>query len=88
MSIDQKFLPAGPKMIDYVAKTEPWAEYVMEDGSVLRVRAVVTKIVDTGQLAPDGMPLYQIQMAQLMDVTWSENTKAEAAARQRSCGNE
>jgi hypothetical protein len=41
--------------------SEPWSEYELEDGSVLRVRNVPTSVLRIdGQYNADGTPLYLI----------------------------
>ena len=86
MGIQDKVMPSGNKFIEYAADKEPWAQYTLENGAILRLRVMVSKIIDTGQLAPDGAPLYNIQMQQVMDMTWPDDIKREIEARQRKAG--
>lgn len=76
--MDAKFLPTAPKLVDYAPKSEPWAEYQLENGAIMRVRAIVTKVIDKNQTAPDGFPIYQIQCQQIIDMTWPDDIVAEA----------
>lgn len=50
----------------FEAVKEPWAEYSLEDGSVVRVRVVVSEIVRTGVKTPSGDPLIVVKMSPLV----------------------
>lgn len=48
---------------------EPWAEVLLEDGTVIRMRTIVTGVYRVlGEQAPDGRPLYQVQSTTIMAV--------------------
>lgn len=52
-----------------VKSGEPWAELLLEDGSVIRMRTIVTGVYRVlGETAPDGRPLYQVQSTTIMAV--------------------
>ncbi|HEX5508937.1 MAG TPA: hypothetical protein VFX37_10580 [Pseudolabrys sp.] len=63
-----------PESLHYVAEAEPWATYRLEDGSVIRVKIVMTHIHLEGFL-PDGRPNYRINFQQIVDVTPGEHLK-------------
>ena len=86
MSIKQMVMPAGPKFIEYRADQEPWAQYTLENGVVIRIRIMLVKVIDSDQFNPDGSPRYLTQFQQVMDVTWPEDMKREIEARQRKAG--
>ena len=72
MGIDQKFLPTKPRQVDFIAKSEPWCVYELEDGTVIRARLVMTKIIDDGKKTDDGQPIYQLGFQQICDTTFPE----------------
>lgn len=86
-STADKFKPSTPKLLEYVARSEPWCEYELEDGTVLRVRIMVTKIIDLGAFGPEGFPLYNIACQQVIDMTWPDAVQA-AAERRRNERNQ
>lgn len=47
-----------PRVMDFTLLKEGWADYRMGDGNVLRVKLIVSKVVKTGVLNPDGTPQY------------------------------
>ncbi len=70
-------LPNGKQaegvVVPVQATTEQWNEYFLEDGTVLRVKIVVTEVVHIeGQYDPSGNPLYATQSATLMVVSSPE----------------
>jgi hypothetical protein len=77
----EQFLPAGPKLVEYAAKSEPWCEYQLEDGTILRVRIMVCKVIDEDKFTDDGYPQYQLRMQQVIDMTWSPQVEKDAATR-------
>jgi hypothetical protein len=50
--------------------TEPWSEYVLEDGSVVRFKSVATSILRVeGQYNPaDGLPVYLVLSSPVVNV--------------------
>ena len=77
-----QFLPAKSKLLEFVAKQEPWCVYELEDGTIIRARLVITKIIATDQLDANGLPLFNLQFQQITDVTHTE--AAVDAARKRA----
>ncbi len=56
--------------------SEPWSEYLLEDGSVIRVKQVLTQAVRIdGEYDPEGNPLYVVQGTAVMVVSASEKLK-------------
>jgi hypothetical protein len=81
-SLRERILPPAPKFLTFVADQEPWTQYTLENGAVIRVRLVLVKAIDEGELLPDGTPRYQCQFQQVMDITWPEDIQREIAKRQ------
>ena len=49
---------------DIISTKEGWSEYTLEDGSVIRAKAVLLDVKKaTGQYTPDGNPIYIMQFA-------------------------
>ncbi|MGO8988800.1 MAG: hypothetical protein ACLQGU_08285 [bacterium] len=47
--------------VPIVKSTEPWSEYELEDGSIVRFKNVATSIVRVeNQYGPDGSPMYLV----------------------------
>jgi hypothetical protein len=48
--------------VDFLARKEDFNEYQLDDGKVLRIKMVVTRIIRLeGETSPDGKPVYLIQ---------------------------
>ena len=58
------------EQISFVPASEPWAEYHLEDGAVIRMKLVATKIYRLeGEKDADGNPAYFIKSSNVTDVT-------------------
>lgn len=47
--------------VPFETEREGWNTYILEDGSTIKMKAVVTAIVRLEMWKPDGEPLYWIQ---------------------------
>lgn len=55
---------------------EHWNEYLINDGSVLRLKSVVTEVLKLeGRYDADGNPQYLIKSAQVVSVSGSERAR-------------
>jgi hypothetical protein len=54
--------------IGFKTVVEPWAEYILDDGSLIRFRSVATSFVKTDEKTPDGRPIYLINSQNMLDV--------------------
>lgn len=63
--------------LNFVAEQEPWNVYRLEDGTIIRARLVMTRILKTDRLTDDGFPVYETRFQQIMDVTPSEMSKPD-----------
>jgi hypothetical protein len=54
---------------------ENWSEYSLEDGSVVRVRPVVARVLRTEEVDSEGSPIYQVLVANTVFVDVAENLK-------------
>ena len=74
MGKSEKFrLPNGESVdaeqIDITQASEHWNQYLLEDGSVLKLKSVATKIVRLkDQYDPSGNPIYFIQSNNIVAV--------------------
>jgi hypothetical protein len=73
-----QFLPDQKKLLDFVAEREPWCHYRLENGVIIRLKVVLTKVHDNGRHA-GGMPDYGLSWQQVVDVTWTPEIEAEIA---------
>ncbi len=53
-------MPRG-KAVGFKPLAEEWNYYSIDDGYVLGVKVVLTKVLKTGQTDPSGAPVYVIQ---------------------------
>lgn len=56
----QPEMPRG-KAVGFKPLAEEWNYYSIDDGYVLGVKVVLTKVLKTGQTDPSGAPIYVIQ---------------------------
>ncbi len=55
--------------VDFEAKAEPWASYELSDGSILKVRTVVSGVQRLeGEHDQGGNPMYMVQSATMVRV--------------------
>lgn len=59
-------LPKEP--LAFTAIQEPWSIYRLEDGTLIRVRPVLVKVINTGKMLENGKPELLFQFQQIMDV--------------------
>jgi len=47
--------------VNFEALKEPWSEYLLDDGKILRVKLVLLKVIrNPGELTPEGNPVYGV----------------------------
>jgi hypothetical protein len=51
------------EQVEFSVASEPWSEYVCEDGTKLKYKSVVHRIVRLAKRNPDGEPIYVVQAA-------------------------
>jgi hypothetical protein len=62
--------------VNVVKATEPWMEYELEDGSVLRARTTLVEVIRVdGEYDPDGNPVYQLKGNATMSVIAPDTLK-------------
>lgn len=73
-------IPFGGKLVDGVeldfsTKREEWNEYEVSDGSIIRMKLVVTNIIRTGEFDVDGNPVYVVKSSNVLGVSAPESLK-------------
>lgn len=70
-----------PMPVEFVADSEPWCKYTLDDGTVLRIRVMLVKCQRDG-VDSEGKPKYGLQMQQVCDITPSDLAIASAKEEQ------
>lgn len=69
----------------FVPECEPWTIYKLEDGSILKVRVILTKCEVGSERQSDGKPLYLNKFQLIQEVEFPDghqvNDAIQAAAR-------
>ncbi len=68
-------IPSG-KAIGFKPLAEEWNYYSIDDGYVLGVKIVVTKVIKTGQNDPAGLPVYVVQHQPAIQVLTPDEYKS------------
>ena len=55
-----------------VSATESWQEYLLQDGTLLRLRFLIAKILKLDAVGPDGKPGYVWSYTSIADMTVPE----------------
>ena len=53
--------------VSYNTYNEAWNEYMLEDGTTLRLKVIVKRVVRTDAYNPDGTPVYIVQSQNVLD---------------------
>lgn len=65
--------------VDFEAEKELWSSYILHDGSMLKVKAVVTEVARLdGVYDQKGDPVYMIQASQVMHVTAPDSLRKQS----------
>lgn len=72
--------PNGPtEPVDIVSTKEGWSEFNLQDGTVIRAKAVLLDVKKmTGQFNADGDPIYAMQIILSNQTRVPENLKKKA----------
>lgn len=73
-------IPGGPEVegveLTFRAASEEWSEYLLDDQSVIRFRAVVTEVIRLeGVYDPEGQPVYLVNSQNIVKVSAPENLR-------------
>lgn len=58
---DGKLSEEFGELMDVVKQTEPWSEYVLEDGTIIRTKQTLMQLVKMDNLGADGKSVYSMQ---------------------------
>lgn len=56
------------KLVDVVSSKEEWSEYKLEDGTIIKVKNILVKLIDFNQTNPDGTKAYATQFQPVINV--------------------
>jgi hypothetical protein len=71
---------ADGTVVTFRSSGEHWNEYLVDDGSVVRIKLVVTDVVRLDDhFDPQGNPVYLVQSTNIMSVDAPENLRREAS---------
>ncbi|MGB6472492.1 MAG: hypothetical protein WBF04_00280 [Candidatus Sulfotelmatobacter sp.] len=67
------------ELVDFEADKEQWSTYILQDGTSLKVKAVVTEVARLlGMYGPNGDPVYMIQASQVVHVNAPDSLRKHA----------
>lgn len=73
--------PGGPveaTELGFRSMGENWNEYLIDDGSVIRLKLVVTEVVRVdGQFDPEGNPVYLVKSANVSAISAPEELRRQ-----------
>lgn len=62
--------------VSFQAGGEHWNEYLLDDGSVIKLKTITTEIVRVdGQYDPDGNPVYVVKSTNIVTVSAPEKLR-------------
>lgn len=65
-------------VMPFQTSNEPWNEYLVEDGSVIKVKLVTTEVLRVdGEHDPQGNPVYLTQSTNIMAVSAPDHLRKE-----------
>ena len=63
--IDGKLVPG--RVVSFNPVLETRNEYTIEDGTVIRMRTIVTRVIRLAEPGPDGGPIYRVASGNVLD---------------------
>ena len=60
--------PAEGRRVDFKPVEEPWTKYKLPDGTIIRLKLVVTEVVRLREDLPDGEPHYVVKSSNILAV--------------------
>lgn len=68
--------PKDAVLVDVIQAKEPWSEYTLSDGSIIKMRSIVAEVWRvTNEYDAEGNPTYVIKAAGMMNVMAPEQLK-------------
>ncbi len=56
------------KLVDIESCKEEWSEYKLQDGTIIKVKNILVKLIDFNQKNPDGTKAYATQFQPVINV--------------------
>jgi hypothetical protein len=77
LQVDLGYNPSGPsEPVDITSSKEGWSEFLLEDGTVIRTKAVLLEAKKmTGQFNAAGEPIYALQIIMAQQARVPDNLK-------------
>jgi len=83
MARNKRTIPVGPGLppkegvvIEVLKSAENWNEYILEDGTVIKLKPVLTEVLRVeNEWAADGNPVYFLKSTQVLSVDAPENLR-------------
>ncbi len=72
------------EIINIYSAREDWNEYVLEDGTKIKLKVVVSKIIRTDLIDNSGDPVYLVNSTNVVDAVVPEELKAPKKAKDDS----
>ena len=72
-------LPSS-KEVDFMIRNEDWSRYLVNDGTELRVRIAVRKIIETDQPDPNGYPNFGLEHMTIVSAIVPDKLKRTPSA--------
>lgn len=76
ITIDYQDKKIEGELLEFKTKNEEWNKYETEDGSIVKVKVVVTKIIRANTTTKSGEPVYIINSTTLVDADVSDEIRA------------
>lgn len=69
--------PPPSREVDFMVRLEDWSRYLVNDGTELRVRIVVRKIIEINQPDPNGYPGFGIESMNVVSAIVPDKLKRQ-----------
>lgn len=63
------------EQLEFEGEKESWNKYTTEDGSIIKLKVVVSKIIRTNLYNPNGDPIYVVNSTNLVDADVPDKLK-------------
>jgi len=76
--IDWQGRKVEAEVLEFEAKAENWNQYVLEDGTTLKMKVVLLDVARTNEYNEQGDPIYVIQAHQIVGTSVPANLKRKS----------
>jgi hypothetical protein len=60
------------RSLEYATDKEGFSEYLLETGARIKAKAILMNVTDTGQVGPNGLPIYDTRWQVVSDCDFCE----------------